>query len=82
MELLQGLLLAVVVYFAPCGVAYARRHRQLLAIFVLNLLLGWTVLGWIAALIWACIKPAPGPVIIHQVGGQASAARAQPDGER
>ena len=27
------------------------------AIFVLNLLLGWTLFGWVAALVWACMNP-------------------------
>lgn len=40
-------------YFLPTTIALAREHHQLAAIFALNLLLGWTVLGWIAALVWA-----------------------------
>jgi hypothetical protein len=38
-------------YFAPLVVAVYRRHHQTLAIFALTLLLGWTVVGWIAALV-------------------------------
>jgi hypothetical protein len=53
-------------YFLPTIVAWLRYHRQAVAIFVLNLLLGWTVLGWIAALVWAFIKPAPPPTVIVQ----------------
>jgi hypothetical protein len=37
-------------------VAFARHHRQSLAIFLLNLFAGWTFIGWVAALIWAVIK--------------------------
>ena len=40
-------------YFLPTLVAGYRRHRQTLAICLLNLLLGWTGLGWIAALVWS-----------------------------
>lgn len=40
-------------YFMPALVASGRRHRQRVAILVLNLLLGWTVLGWVGALVWA-----------------------------
>jgi Superinfection immunity protein len=40
-------------YFLPSIIARQRNHHQLLAIFLLNLLLGWTGLGWIAALVWA-----------------------------
>ena len=43
-------------YFLPAIVAHARRHRQVPAIFVLNLLLGWSVFGWIGALIWAVVR--------------------------
>lgn len=40
-------------YVFPSIVATARGHHQQNAIFILNLLLGWTIIGWIAALIWA-----------------------------
>jgi hypothetical protein len=46
--------LLIAAYLLPFVVAVSRRHRQRLAIFCLNLLLGWTLLGWIAALVWAC----------------------------
>lgn len=40
-------------YFLPTLVAYRRLHRNQYAIFILNLALGWTFLGWVFALIWA-----------------------------
>ena len=51
----QFLLFAVAfaVYFLPPWVAAFRRHHNATAIFVLTLLLGWTGLGWVAALVWA-----------------------------
>jgi len=45
---------AFVLYFLPAGVASQRRHRNSGAIFVMNLLLGWSGLFWVIALIWAC----------------------------
>jgi hypothetical protein len=33
--------------------ASSREHQNIGMIFLTNLLLGWTVLGWIAALVWA-----------------------------
>jgi hypothetical protein len=42
-------------YFFPSILAKTRGHPNVLAIFLLNLLLGWTGLGWIGALIWAVI---------------------------
>jgi RsiW-degrading membrane proteinase PrsW (M82 family) len=46
-------------YVLPIRIAYERQHPQRLAITVLTLLLGWTLLGWIGALVWACIAVAP-----------------------
>lgn len=51
---LAAILLGLVFYFVPTTVAAARHHHNFLAIMVLNLLLGWTVICWIGALIWAC----------------------------
>jgi hypothetical protein len=50
-------LLAIFIYMIPSILAEERRHRNLAAIVVLNLLLGWTFLGWVGALIWAIIRP-------------------------
>lgn len=40
-------------YFLPAFIAWARRHRNSVAIFLLTLLLGWTGIGWIVALVWS-----------------------------
>lgn len=53
---------AIGVYFIPSFVAGGRNHRNANAILALNLLLGWTFLGWAIALIWALTAntgPAP-----------------------
>jgi hypothetical protein len=42
-------------YFVPSIVAFSRKVRPRAGIALLNLFLGWTVLGWIGALIWACV---------------------------
>jgi hypothetical protein len=47
------LLTAITLYFVPSWVAWDRKHHQLAAILALNLLLGWTLLGWAAALVWS-----------------------------
>jgi len=51
---LETLLWWLAIYFAPWLVSLMRRHRSKLAIFITNLVFGWTLLGWIIALIWAC----------------------------
>ncbi len=43
----------VVLYFLPAIIAENRKHHNKGAITVLNLLLGWTFVGWVAALVWA-----------------------------
>jgi uncharacterized membrane protein YqaE (UPF0057 family) len=52
-------LMLFVFYFLPTIVSGLRHHHNDKAIFVTNLLLGWTMLGWIVALIWACTNPIP-----------------------
>mgnify|MGYP000001648643 CR=1 FL=1 len=47
------LLILGVVYFLPALIASNRKHPSRGGVWVLNLFLGWTVLGWIIALIWA-----------------------------
>jgi len=49
-------------YFLPTIVAVARGHHNAFAIFLLNLLLGWTGLGWIFALVWAVTNRSPARV--------------------
>lgn len=49
-------------YFLPVIVAAHRGHHQLLAIGALDLLLGWTVLGWVGAMVWACTEVHRGQV--------------------
>ena len=44
---------AIAFYFAPSWVAHTRAHPNMAGLAVLNLLLGWTVLGWVATLVWA-----------------------------
>ena len=46
----------LLIYFTPIGVAVLRGHRQIVAIAALNLFLGWTLLGWVGALVWALVN--------------------------
>jgi H+/gluconate symporter-like permease len=41
-------------YLAPTIVALLRHHHQAAAIVVINLLLGWTFIGWVVSLAMAC----------------------------
>lgn len=47
-------LLLLVLYPLPIAIAALRKHNAVLDIVLTNLWLGWTVIGWFFALIWAC----------------------------
>ena len=49
------LIVAIVMglYFLPSITAWMRGHHSKWAIIALNFLLGWTIIGWIGALIWS-----------------------------
>lgn len=79
------LVIALAVYFLPTILAFARRCVSALPILLLNLLLGWTVIGWICALAWALLghkefrrrePPAAGP---HESEGQIAIDKAISD---
>lgn len=57
-SMLMGLFFIVMIglYFLPSIIAYKRRHRNFAALLALNILLGWTVLGWVCSLVWSLLK--------------------------
>jgi hypothetical protein len=85
--LLLFLILAAL-YFLPVIIAINRGHPNALAIALVNLLLGWTFLGWVIALIWSVtafqqtvvVNQTVGPdgqpqaVVVRHSGGGAGAA--------
>jgi len=46
-------------YFLPTILAFARNKRDTAAILLLNLFLGWTMIGWVVALVWAVKTDVP-----------------------
>lgn len=52
---MTGLLVTVLLllYFVPSAIAFERQHHNKMAIIALNIFLGWTFLGWVAAFVWA-----------------------------
>lgn len=52
-----ALIVALNIYFLPSIVATKRKHNNRLAINILNVFAGWTFVGWVIALIWACMNP-------------------------
>jgi hypothetical protein len=46
-------LFVVLIALLPTLIALRRKHEHRVAITFLNLLAGWTGIGWIVALVWA-----------------------------
>jgi uncharacterized membrane protein YccC len=46
-----------IVYFYPTIIASRSEHPYQSGIFALNALLGWSLSGWVAALVWALSPP-------------------------
>lgn len=66
-----GFIAVAVVYFAPSVIGNRKANRW--AIFTLNLLAGWTIVGWIVAMVWAfCAEPSEKPVLSHSTNGAMS----------
>jgi hypothetical protein len=47
---------AAALYLLPSALALARQHRNRDAVIALNVLAGWTIVGWVIALVWAVYK--------------------------
>ena len=63
-------------YMAPLIIAMVRDHHRLPWIGLLNFAAGWTVVGWIAALVWSVTAR---PAAITRIG---SAALGSPSPQR
>jgi len=53
------LLILAGLYFLPTLIASGRHLPERTGIFLLNLFFGWTLIGWVIALIWSVAAPAP-----------------------
>jgi hypothetical protein len=61
-------LFATLLYFLPSVIAHNKRDFG--GILVVNLLFGWTIIGWIIALIWACAaETKPHILVVAGAGG-------------
>lgn len=69
------LLILALIYFTPVFIAFGRHHKNAWPIFWFSTLLGWSVLGWIIALIWASTDQSKPTVIVMQQTGETSARK-------
>lgn len=52
----MAFLFSLAFYFAPALIAYMRKHKHREAIGILNLIFGWTGIGWVLCLVWSILK--------------------------
>jgi hypothetical protein len=64
MEGFFGVLLILALYFLPTIIAWNKSF--VLQVFFLNLLVGWTFIGWVIAFIWAFNKDASKQIRWHK----------------
>jgi hypothetical protein len=62
----------IVCYFLPAQVAIRRHVPDTGSIMALNILAGWTLIGWVVAMVWACrdvpLTAAEAQTMIPQAG--------------
>lgn len=52
---LSFFLAAPLLYLLPTYEAWRRKHASFTAVALVNVFLGWTLIGWVAAIAWACV---------------------------
>jgi hypothetical protein len=62
-------LLSLGFYFLPLVIAIVRKKSNVVAIGALNLLLGWSLIGWVVALVWSLSNDQQAVVVVQQYPG-------------
>jgi hypothetical protein len=65
-------------YLIPSFIAALRGAPRFLGIYLLNVLAGWSVIGWVASLIWSFVDAPPTPQVVYQVIQGAPATSVPP----
>jgi hypothetical protein len=60
-------LVSLAIYFAPLVVAILKKKRSVVAIGALNVLLGWSLIGWVIALVWALSNEQLPTIVVQNV---------------
>jgi hypothetical protein len=61
-------LVIFVFYWLPTIIAIARHTHSALGVAALNFFLGWTIVGWVMALLWALAASPAQQVIVIENG--------------
>ena len=53
-----GLLIIAIfgLYLLPALISFLRWDKNWMAVFLLNLFLGWTGIGWVVVLVWSVMR--------------------------
>lgn len=77
-----ALLLAVLclvgglLYFLPAIIAFEREHPNAVAVCLVDLFLGWSLIGWVGALVWSLVRDRTAELLEAQARGRAAGAGA------
>ncbi len=52
-QLTEAAEVVIAAYFLPAVIALGRNHPNGIAISIVNLFLGWTLIGWVVAMAWS-----------------------------
>jgi hypothetical protein len=67
-----GVAIVVFLYILPSWFAWSRKHGSKGSIIAVNILLGWTAVGWIWALIWSLGSKGQTVVVVNTPPAMAS----------
>lgn len=60
----SGLVSVPLLYMLPTIEAKLRGHTNIASIALVNLFLGWSLIGWVVALVWAFKKPEAATAVV------------------
>lgn len=60
-----AIILILALYFVPTLIAAIKGKSNSVAIFALNLILGWTFIGWLVAFIWALTNDNKQQIVVN-----------------
>jgi NhaP-type Na+/H+ or K+/H+ antiporter len=61
-------IVSLFIWILPGIIASNRKHHNTAAIWAITLLLGWSFVGWVVALVWAFTNPPPQQITISNDG--------------
>lgn len=64
--------IGVGIYFLPSIIGFVRNKDNKIAILLLNFFLGWSLVGWVVALVWAASKDSTPQQVVIQNNPQTS----------